>query len=183
MTGPVLPNRGCPPTSNRRYVDYLRGVSEPIDDRPERDAVLRVLTLNIGSLFEPDWDERRHEIVAWIDRLAPDVIALQEVQESESVANTAAWLAEAGAGDWHWAFGGDGLDQRLWPDPTMRFGSAVLSRWPIDEQHYHRLGFASGADLIVEGVPWELFHARTCGIDLFSTHLAPAPSHGAHRQH
>ena len=24
---------------------------------------LRVLTLNIGSLLEPDWDRRRHEIV------------------------------------------------------------------------------------------------------------------------
>ncbi len=31
-------------------------------------AVLRLLTLNVGSLFEEGWDRRRHEVVAWIDR-------------------------------------------------------------------------------------------------------------------
>ncbi len=140
------------------------------------------MTLNIGSLFEPDWDRRRHEIVAWIDRLAPDVIALQEVQESEGTLNTAGWLADAAAGTWHWAFTGAALPPALWPDESMRLGSAVLSRWPIDQQHYHRLGVADGADTIVAGIPWELFHARTAGIDLFSTHLAPAPTHGPHRR-
>ena len=37
-------------------------------------------------------------------------------------------------------------------------------------------------DAMVDAVPWELFHVRTAGMDLFSTHLAPAPSHGAHRR-
>lgn len=145
-------------------------------------GILRLMTLNIGSLFEPDWDRRRHEIVAWIDRLAPDVVALQEVQESDTTPNTAGWLAEAAAGTWHWAFGGEGFDPRLWADSSMRFGSAVLSRWPIDAQHHHRLGFEADADTIVAGIPWELFHVRTQGVDLFSTHLAPAPSHGNHRR-
>jgi hypothetical protein len=30
-------------------------------------------------------------------------------------------------------------------------------------------------------VPWELLHVRTAGLDVFSTHLAPAPGHGLHR--
>ena len=34
---------------------------------------------------------------------------------------------------------------------------------------------------VVAVLPWELFHVRTAGIDLFSTHLAPAPEHGRHR--
>ena len=49
---------------------------------------LRVLTLNIGSLLEPDWDRRRHEIVAWVDRLDPDVICFQEVSERADRPNT-----------------------------------------------------------------------------------------------
>ena len=32
------------------------------------------------------------------------------------------------------------------------------------------------------GVPWELLHARTAGLDVFACHLAPAPTHGLHRQ-
>ncbi len=144
---------------------------------------LRVLTLNIGSLLEPDWDRRQHEIVAWIDRLSPDVVALQEAQESDATPNTAGWLANAASGDWHWAFGGDGFDGDFWPDASVRFGSAVLSRWPIESSTYHRLGYdEDNADAFVRSVPWELFHVRTSGIDLFSTHLAPAPSHGNHRQ-
>ncbi|MEZ5225269.1 MAG: endonuclease/exonuclease/phosphatase family protein [Acidimicrobiales bacterium] len=157
-------------------------MSSSIDRRPSPEGTLRILTLNIGSLFEPDWDARRHEIVAWIDRLDPDVITLQEVQESEGTPNTAGWLADAAEASWHWAFGGEGFDDGIWPDTSMRFGSAVLSRWPIESTSYHRLGVADGADRIVAGIPWELFGARTQGIDVFSTHLAPAPTHGAHRQ-
>jgi endonuclease/exonuclease/phosphatase family metal-dependent hydrolase len=31
-------------------------------------------------------------------------------------------------------------------------------------------------------MPWELVHGRTAGLDVFTTHLAPAPSHGRHRR-
>src|SRR5690349_4716082 len=43
------------------------------------DGVLRVAQLNAGSLLEPGWEQRRHEIVAWLDRLDPDVVCLQEI--------------------------------------------------------------------------------------------------------
>lgn len=146
---------------------------------------LRVLTLNIGSLLEPDWDRRRHEIVAWLDRLDPDVVCFQEVSEGAERPNTAGSIADAAAREWHWAFGGAGLATDLWPDTTTLFGSAVLSRWPVEASEYHRLGTAvpdATTDAMVDAVPWELFHVRTAGMDLFSTHLAPAPSHGAHRR-
>jgi endonuclease/exonuclease/phosphatase family metal-dependent hydrolase len=141
---------------------------------------LRVMTLNIGSLLEPDWDRRRHEIVAWVDRLDPDVICFQEVCEGAARPNAAGWIADACAGVWHWAFGGDTMPPEFWQDASGRFGSAVLSRWPIEESSFQRLGSAGG-DPLVDGVPWELFHARTAGLDLYSTHLAPAPQHGRHR--
>ncbi|MCB1027664.1 MAG: endonuclease/exonuclease/phosphatase family protein [Microthrixaceae bacterium] len=146
-------------------------------------ATLRVLTLNIGSLLEPEWERRRHEIVAWVDRLDPDVICFQEVSEDDDRPNAAGLIAEATARHRHWAFGGGELAE-TWPGATGRFGSAVLSRWPIDESTCHLLGHAEAdapGDAIVAVLPWELFHVRTAGIDLFSTHLAPAPEHGRHR--
>jgi endonuclease/exonuclease/phosphatase family metal-dependent hydrolase len=146
------------------------------------DGVLRVLQLNAGSLLEPGWEQRRLEVVAWLRELEPDVVCLQEIWEDGTSANTAGWLVdqmpEAG---WHWRFGGDAFDPTFWPDPTLQFGSAVLSRWPIDDATYHRLPLAVDDDAFAAAVPWELFHARTAGLDVFSCHLAAAPIHGHHR--
>jgi endonuclease/exonuclease/phosphatase family metal-dependent hydrolase len=144
---------------------------------------LRVVQLNVGSLLEPGWAERRHEIVAWLRHLEPDVVCLEEVWEDANNENTAGWivaqLPELGL---HWTFAGDPFGADLWPDPSMRFGSAVLSRWPIDATTYHRLPVVDDGDAFVAAVPWELLHARTAGLDLFVTHLAPAPTHALHRQ-
>lgn len=155
---------------------------------------LRVVQLNIGSLIEADWENRRHEIVAWLNKLQPDVICLQEVWQSDEQENTAGWIADRldshdsggdlaenpDAGSWHWAFGGFTLDAFV-PDPTLLFGSAVISRWKIDYSEAWRLPFDDNADRVVRKVPWELFHAETAGIDFFSTHLTPAPTDGLHR--
>src|SRR4051794_5978244 len=145
------------------------------------DGHLRVVQLNVGSLIEPDWEHRRHEIVAWLERLAPDVVCLQEIWESETGANTAGWIVGELRGAWHWSFGGHPFHTSIWPDPTLRFGSAILSRWPLDDTHLFRLPTAEDDDPVVARVPWELFHARTAGLDVFSTHLAAAPSQTHHR--
>ena len=146
--------------------------------------VLRVAQLNAGSLLEPGWPERRLEIAAWLERLEPDVVCLQEIWEDERTPNTAAWfvdhLPDAG---WHHAFGGQPVAAALWPDQSLRFGSAVLSRWPIDDVTYHALPVADDPDnTIVRSVPWELLHVRTAGLDVFSCHLAAAPTDGRHRR-
>lgn len=164
------------------------------------EAVLRVVQLNIGSLLEPGWDERRHEIVAWLSELDPDVVCLQEVWEDDNAPNTAGWLADAlrkveadatGSADaaepergWYWRFGGRPFGERLWPGSTLAFGSAVLSRWPIDQVTYHALPVdeSDADDPFVTDVPWELLHVRTAGLDLFSCHLASAPRDGLHRR-
>jgi endonuclease/exonuclease/phosphatase family metal-dependent hydrolase len=143
---------------------------------------LRIVQLNAGSLLEPNWDARRFEIVAWIERLDPGVVCLQEVWEDGEHGNTAGWLVEQlGADRWSWVFAGSPFGERMWPDPTMRFGSAVLSRWAIDESTYHRLPVDDDPAPVVADVPWEVLHARTAGLDVFSTHLAAPPEDGRHR--
>jgi endonuclease/exonuclease/phosphatase family metal-dependent hydrolase len=150
------------------------------------EGTLRVAQLNAGSLLEPGWDERREVIVAWLDHLAPDIVCLQEVWESPASgqANTAGWIVEhMPRAGWHWRFGGSTFGAGAWPDADLAFGSAVLSRWPIDAHAYHRLPLAPGDhdDPFAGDVPWELLHVRTAGLDVFSTHLAAAPHHGHHR--
>lgn len=150
------------------------------------EPTLRVMTLNVGSLLEHGWEERRHEVVAWLRRVDPDVVCLQEIHEriGDPPSNTARWivdqLPEQG---WHMHFFGGEFSQELWPGIDLLFGSAILSRWPIDEHRDVLLPTAYDEHDRFPGlVPWELAHARTAGLDLFSCHLASAPIHGHHRR-
>jgi endonuclease/exonuclease/phosphatase family metal-dependent hydrolase len=122
--------------------------------------VLRVLTLNIWNL-DGDWRARRQAILAVLRRWEPDVVCLQEVVESEQ-GNQAEWLA-AQLGDWNVAFAA--VQHHLGP---ARFGNAVLSRWTIDTQSSAHLPHEAD-DAEVQRV---VVHARTSGVDVFSTHLA-----------
>jgi endonuclease/exonuclease/phosphatase family metal-dependent hydrolase len=147
------------------------------------DGQLRVAQLNAGSLLEPGWAERRVEIVAWLERLEPDVVCLEEIYEDPSTHNTAGWIVDQMPGArWHWYFGGAPFGPDLWPDPELRFGSAILSRWPIERSEHVRLPVAPGATGVLAAVPWELVHVRTAGLDVFACHLAAAPQDGLHRQ-
>jgi endonuclease/exonuclease/phosphatase family metal-dependent hydrolase len=144
---------------------------------------LRVVQLNIGSLFEPHWEVRRHEIVAWLRRLDPDVVCFEEVCVADGRDNTAGWIVQALDDGWHLCFGGAPFAASMWPDQSLLFGSAILSRWPIDTHRHHLLPIDdSTADAFVAAVPWELVHASTAGLDVFACHLAAAPTHGLHRQ-
>jgi len=144
---------------------------------------LRIASLNTGSLIEPHWDERRHETVAWIDRLNADVVCLQETWQSADSPNSAEWVADHCAADWHVAFGGLPFPDALWPDPSLLLGSSILSRWPIDHHELIPLPVdpqpASPKPAFLLNL--ELLCARTAGIDIFSTHLAPPPEQGYHR--
>ncbi|HKA84688.1 MAG TPA: endonuclease/exonuclease/phosphatase family protein [Acidimicrobiales bacterium] len=145
---------------------------------------LRVAQLNAGSLLEPGWDQRRHEVVAWLERLEPDIVCLQEVWQDGATPNTAGWIVDRmPAAGWHWHFGGRPFGAHVWPDPSLEFGSAVLSRWPIEGSAYHALPLVEPADAFVASVPWELVHVRTAGLDVYSCHLAAAPRDSNHRRH
>lgn len=122
--------------------------------------MLRVLTLNIWNLGA-DWRARRQAIVAVLRRHRPDVVCLQEVVENER-GNQAAWLAEA-LGGWSWAYAGEPV--KGGPD---LLGNAVLSRSPIELSGSTRLPHRPD-DLEVQRL---VLHARTDGVDVFSTHLS-----------
>ncbi len=132
------------------------------------------MQLNAGSFFEPAWEERRSEIVAWIDEVAPDVVCLQEIWRSSTVATTASWLAERAVGDWHLAFGGMPMSRRRTTDTTVEFGPAVLSRWPFDEEELHILPLGPGGGNR-SAKSWGVLRVRTAALDVFSVHLAAAP--------
>ena len=122
--------------------------------------MLRVLTLNISNL-SGDWRSRRRAIVATVRRWEPDVVCLQEVVANER-GNQAEWLA-AELGGWSAVYAGEPLG-----DSAGRFGNAVLSRWAIDGSSSATLPYVPDE----AEVPRVVVHARTGGIDVFSTHLA-----------
>ena len=124
--------------------------------------MLRVLTLNLWNLAG-DWRARREEVVVWLRQLEPDVVCLQEVIDDGRGRNTAEWLAER-TGFAGVAFGGAPIED----GDGARFGNAVLSRSAIDHSATH--GLPSG-DPRPEPIERVVLHARTAGLDVFSTHL------------
>lgn len=121
-------------------------------------AVLRVVTLNIWNLGG-DWRARRRAILAVLREAAPDVVCLQEVMANDQ-GHQAEWLA-AELGGWSVAYAGSETH-------GGRFGNAVLSRRAIDVSGHVELPHE---DDPLE-VPRLAVHARTGGVDVFSTHLA-----------
>jgi Endonuclease/Exonuclease/phosphatase family len=89
--------------------------------------VFRVVDFNANSFLEPAWPDRRYEIVAWLDRLQPDVVCLQEIWQDATHPNTAGGIVdEMTEAGWHWYFGGRPLEKWLWPDPAaVRIGSPL----------------------------------------------------------
>jgi endonuclease/exonuclease/phosphatase family metal-dependent hydrolase len=155
--------------------------------------VLRVVQLNMDSIFGPRWPDRRKEVVTWLDYLNADVVCLQEVWEDHRRPNTAGWIAEHLNGVWHCAFEGFALPdpEAIGSHPSVRFGSAILSRWPIDAVELMALPISRDEDdrphvtmrvpFVPPGVPYEFLHARTAEIDVYSTHLHSAVGQAAQR--
>ena len=123
--------------------------------------MLRVLTFNIWNL-SGDWRARRQALSAVLRQWQPDVVCLQEVVETEK-GNQAEWLAGELSGQWAVAF----ASVEHWSG-NARFGNAVLSRWPIDAQSSVQLPHEPDEEEVQRVVA----HARTNGVDVFSTHLA-----------
>jgi len=141
------------------------------------EGVLRVVELNVDSVLGPRWPERRDEIVTWLDELNPDVVCLQEIWQDHRHPNTGDWIAEHAADDWQWEFGGFAPPdpEAVGADPSFRFGSAMLSRWPVDAAELMCLPVShEPPDLHVRttppayppGMPFELLHVRTAGVDV-----------------
>jgi len=156
-------------------------------------GVLRVVQLNVDSLVGPRWPQRRQEIVTWLDELKPDVVCLQEIWQDDRHPNTGGWIAEHAADGWLWEFGGFAVPDpaAVGADPSLRFGSAILSRWPLDVVELITLPVSHDKpgpthltmrpSALPPGMPFELLHVRTAGVDVYSTHLQPLPGQAYHR--
>ncbi len=93
---------------------------------------LKLLTLNVWHDQGP-WERRRARIRQWLDRLDPDVVALQEVLQGPGRDQLAELLGDRG---FHLAFA---PATRFWRDPAIGFGNAVASRFPIRDRAELRL--------------------------------------------
>jgi endonuclease/exonuclease/phosphatase family metal-dependent hydrolase len=89
-----------------------------------------VVTWNLWWRFGP-WERRAVAIEGALRRADPDVIALQEVWEEPGVRSQAAALAER--------LGLDVVSAADLEIEGVRFGNAVLSRWPIRSHDVRRL--------------------------------------------
>jgi endonuclease/exonuclease/phosphatase family metal-dependent hydrolase len=139
----------------------LGSVNDPLGPYGELlDTSVRVLTWNLWWRFGP-WEARRPAIAATLARLDADIVCLQEVWDDGEVC-FAAELAQ-GLG-FHHAYG-SGLDVG-----GVRFGNAVISRWPITSH-----------EVLPLPAPPDLDEVRTCiradidgprgAVQVYSTHL------------
>ncbi len=134
---------------------------------------LSVLTLNIWNDDGP-WPERARAIRGWIERLDPDLIGLQEVLTGGGRDQAAELLADLG---YHldWARATD-----FWRDPTLGFGNAVASRWPIADREETRLpGSNDGERRVALSVTVDAPHGP---LSFTCTHLNWKLHHGAVRE-
>ena len=133
-------------------------------------TTLTLVTLNLYH-DKDDWPRRRIQIVEKLKALQPDVIALQEVLQHESLPNQAEWLASQLGYDSHFV----SVDP---PSATRRYGNALLTRLPVlarDETRLHPLDDSRTAALLrveLQGKP----------INIYATHLHHAEQGGAIRK-
>ncbi len=132
-----------------------------------------VLTLNIWHNSGP-WKQRAELIRAWIDRLDPDLIGLQEVLVGESIDQAAELLQGR---SYEVAFA---KATPFWGDPALDFGNAVAVRWPIAEREELRLpDGGDGEKRVALSVTVE---APVGPISFTTTHLNWRLHHGAVRE-
>lgn len=127
---------------------------------PLIDTRLRVLTWNLWHRFGP-WEARRPSIAATLARLDADVICLQEVWADETVG----FAEELATGlGFHQAYG-----SRL-EVGGVRFGNAVLSRWPITTTDVLALPATETTEELRTCVRADIDGPRGA-LQVFSTHL------------
>ena len=127
---------------------------------PLVETRLRVLSWNLWWRYGP-WEQRHAAIEATIRALDPDVVALQEVWDDGS-ANQAALLGDALG--YHHVYAAT-LDR-----DGVRFGNAVLSRWPLAGHEWRPLPAPDTLDEMRTVLRADVDGPRG-PIQLFCTHL------------
>ncbi len=131
---------------------------------------LRVATLNLWNKSGP-WQKRMAITAAEIDRLAPDLLGLQEVLCLENQAGRQNQAAEV-AGDRHWVYGeGHDLTAAWLPKgQRLTFGNALVSPHPIARHATYELPGADDSDQ-KRSVLHAVVDAPNGPVDVFVTHL------------
>ena len=138
---------------------------------PLLDTTMRVATWNLWWRFGP-WEARQPAIVDCLRRIDADVYALQEVWADDERNQADELAAELG---YHAVY-----DARLVLD-GVRFGNAVLSRWPIasiESKEYVTSGDTAEGRLALRA---DIDGPRG-GFQVFSTHLNWRLDHSRARQ-
>lgn len=137
-----------------------------------KGGAARFVTLNLWGENGP-WQERLALAAAGLDRLAPDVVALQEVRDVPGrIGNQAARLAEAPG--WACAFA-----------PTTAWGGgheglAVISRFPIGAQDFRPLPHSTETE--GRGVLSVRLDGEAGGVWVHTTHLSYRLNEGVKRE-
>ncbi|WP_327635957.1 hypothetical protein OHB24_38940 [Kribbella sp. NBC_00482] len=93
------------------------------------DHQVRVMTWNIWWRFGPRWRERQPGILSTIDRVTPDVVALQEVWGAEGTTQAEQFAETLG---YHSTFAAPSYPCA--PDPAVIGGDAVDGVFPSDHR-------------------------------------------------
>ena len=135
------------------------------------DTTMRVVTWNLWWRFGP-WETRHPAIESTLRALDPDVVALQEVWD-DGERNQAALLGDA-LGLHHVYSANRDMD-------GVRFGNAVLSRWPITGHDWRALPAPPEHDEQRNVLRADIDGPRG-PLQLFSTHLNWRYDHSHVRQ-
>lgn len=103
---------------------------------------MRLVTWNVLWRFEPDWRARERAILTTLERLAPDVLGLQECWATSDRSQT--HLVADRLGREHAAFLGPSLPPVPQPpehpdQAGVLMGVGLVSRWPIRSVRRHEL--------------------------------------------
>ena len=141
---------------------------------PLIETCVTILEWNVWWRFGKNWQARQTVIVDLIQRLSPDIIALQEVWGDER-SNQAAEIARQ-----------IGFSHAYAPASYINelgFGNAVVSRWPIEDWRQVDLPSMPSAD---GSRNCNVVQARIAGprgaINVCSTHLSYKPEESPVRQ-
>ena len=148
-------------------------VSPGYRDKELVETTLTALSWNLWWRFGP-WEERFPRIVKVVRECNPDLIGLQEIWDDDDVCQASLLAEELG-----YAFTYSGASEIV----GIKFGNAVLSRWPISFADSYPLTSMPSDD---GSRNCRLAHASVEGprgqIEVYSTHLSYLPFESGIRQ-
>jgi len=139
------------------------------DEAGER--LLTVATLELPTLDEGQWEQRRDQVLQMLEALQPDVIAVQRVLQAQG-RNPACWLAT------RLRYSCDFVTANP-PSQPLRRGSAMLTRLPVSEDGVtllHPPGQYSAAGMLRVKLKEEL-------VNIYVARLRPDPDEPQVRRH